>query len=81
MTTMNQWIRRQAGRDPTPTPELERERPVGDIVGRGVPGPAAFPRRPVTNATVNERIRKGAAVVRSVELRNGLTIDLDDPWR
>jgi hypothetical protein len=77
--SMNDVIRAAAGRS---VPALEPEQPpAGDIIGRGVPGPAAFPRRPITNAVVNERIRAGARIVRSVQLRDGLAIDLDDPWR
>jgi hypothetical protein len=76
---MNDLIRASLGRTIEPAPELER--PAGDILGRRKPGPAAFPRKPMTNALVNERIRAGARIVRSVQLRDGLNLDLDDPWR
>jgi hypothetical protein len=75
---MNEWIRRQAGR--VPAPVVERERPIGLIVRRDVPGPAVFPRRPMTNDVANARIRQGAAIVRSVQLRNGVNLNLDNPW-
>jgi hypothetical protein len=52
----------------------------GDIgVGRG--GSAAPHRRRATaNEVVNARLRAGFRVVRSAALRDGLSIDLDDPW-
>jgi hypothetical protein len=72
-------LRRAAGRVVLDTTE-QIETPIGDIgIGRG--GAAAGrPRRATTNALINERIRKGARIVRSVQLRDGLSVDLDDPW-
>src|SRR5262249_38431972 len=74
-------IRAAAGRGPERGPaEQEPERVEGDLgIGRG--GAAAASPRRTTNALVNERIRAGARIVRSVQLRDGLALDLDDPWR
>jgi hypothetical protein len=79
-SSFNDQIRAAAGRA-APASAIEHEQPVGDL-GVGVGGAAAPPPRKPTNAFINERIRKGAAIVRSVQLRDGLDLgDLEDPWR
>lgn len=78
----NAIVRAALGRGALPpTRELEHDPPVGDLIGRGKPGPAVMRPRPMSNANVNDRIRRAARIVRDVQLRDGLAIDLDDPWR
>jgi hypothetical protein len=81
--TMNDLLRRAAGRD-VDVAQLDEPQvapKVGDIgIGRG--GTAAVRVKPAsTNEVVNARLRAGFRVVRSAALRDGLSIDLDDPWR
>jgi hypothetical protein len=76
----NRLVRIAAGRD-VPEPgrsELELERPVGDIVGRHVPGPAAFPRTPPSNEPINTVIRRGARAARSFTVPGGVSLDAAD---
>jgi hypothetical protein len=73
----NRLVRIAAGRDVPAAPELER--PVGDF-GGGKGGSAMPRQRATSNADVNRRIRAGARIVRDVQLRDGLMLDLDDPF-
>jgi hypothetical protein len=78
---MNDLIRRAAGRRVVASP-VESEPPpkLGSIgIGRGG-GSAARPRPATPNAEINRRLRLGARIVRDVQLGDGLTIDLDNPW-
>jgi hypothetical protein len=78
--TFNDVLRRAAGHLPASAVEPEKQRD-GNLGGGQ--GGAAARRRPQTvaaNAVVNERIRKAARVVRQAALRDGIAIDLDDPW-
>ena len=73
-------LRRATGR-PVALDETQDEPRVGDIgVGRGGSAAGRPRRAAATNALINERIRKGARIMRSVQLRDGLSIDLDNPW-
>jgi hypothetical protein len=78
--SMNDLLREAAGRhvdvaQPYVAPK------IGDIgIGRGgSTAPRSKPAR--SNEVVNARLRAGFRVVRSAALRDGLSIDLDDPWR
>jgi hypothetical protein len=61
--TLNDLIRAAAGRR-VAAPEVELERPVGDFLGRGKPGPPPFPRPPSTSTRLNDEIRAAAGIVR-----------------
>jgi hypothetical protein len=81
----NDLIRQAAGRGRAAEPELELEPKVGRI-GTGVRGSggtgAGQPLRaaPTNHAAVNARIRRGASIVRSATVREGLRVDLEDPF-
>ena len=78
-TAFNDAIRRAAGYGSAPPPPAP-ERPIGHLsIGRGGTG-TPHP-RPTSNEEVNRRLRAGFRVVRDVQLRGGLAINLDDPWR
>jgi hypothetical protein len=79
--TMNDLIRAAARRPvDVAQPEPHVAPKVGDVgIGRG--GSAAPRSKPVrSNEVVNARLRAGFRVVRSAALRDGLSVDLDNPW-
>jgi hypothetical protein len=79
--TMNDLLRRAAGhRVDVAQPEPHVTPQPGDIgIGRG--GSAAVSRRrATTNEVVNARLRAGFRLVRSAQLRDGVSVDLDAPW-
>jgi hypothetical protein len=90
--TFNDLIRTAAGRVDTPvdvsTGDDRAATNVGAFakpgsIGIGRGGTAAVrPKAARTNAEINRRIRRGARVVRDVQLRDGVEVDLnlDDPW-
>jgi hypothetical protein len=76
---LNMLVRRAAGRaEPF---EHRAAPPIGDL-GVGSGGACGPPRKQADSSTeISNRIRAGARLMRSVQLRGGLAIDLDDPWR
>jgi hypothetical protein len=77
----NDLVRRAAGHEVTATSRAEPAAPKSGDIGIGRGGAAAArPKLATGNALVNDRIRKGARIVRDVSLQDGLSIDLDDPW-
>jgi hypothetical protein len=78
MTSMNDLIRAAAGRPTHAAPEPEPT-PPGDLGGGR--GGSAMPTRHTPSADFGERIRKASRVARATTLRDGINIDLDDPWR
>ena len=79
--SFNDLVRRVAGHHADvaqPAPHVAPQ--PGDIgIGRG--GSAAVPRRrTTTHEIVNARLRAGFRLVRSAQLRGGVTVDLDSPW-
>jgi hypothetical protein len=67
----NTWVRRQAGREPAPPPELD-ERPIADF-GGGRGGTCAMPRPRST--TMNDRIRAAMTLTRHATIAGGIRLD------
>jgi hypothetical protein len=79
--SFNDLVRRAAGhRVDVAAPEPDVPLKLGSIgIGRG--GAAAVRARATSNEDVNRRLRAGFRLVRSAQLRDGVSVDLDDPWR
>jgi hypothetical protein len=75
MTDMNRLIRERAGRAPVPEPVASARAPGSAGVGRGGPGYAGHARRHADNREVNERLRAGAALARSLTIAGGVDVD------
>jgi len=77
----NDAIRRAAGRGVVASPVEPDPPPKPGNIGIGRGGAAAGrPRRASANALVNERIRRGARIVREAQVRGGVSIGDFDLW-